>query len=275
MTQPLKLYWWRADSGRPNLGDELGHLLLTRLFKQNVEWASMLECDAISVGSILGWPVEQKILPRRTQPLHVLGSGFMHGFPHDVAHEGMVHHFVRGALSFGKVHPDGKVAPRLGDMGLLCADLPRPTRGTRIPYAVIPHHARVGAPKFARFVADNPGSVLVDLRTDDLDAVCATLLNARVVISQSLHGLIMADALGVPNVWYQDEALHSGGIFKFLDYFSSVGRPPQLSVSQLNVPYARLTIERNIFELAPSVCARTCESIYQGVEEFLSQRQQG
>ena len=44
-------------------------------------------------------------------------------------------------------------------------------------------------------------------------------------MSQSLHGLIFADSLLIPNVWLDFGSIHIGGQFKFYDYFSTVGRP--------------------------------------------------
>lgn len=42
------------------------------------------------------------------------------------------------------------------------------------------------------------------------------------VLSQSLHGLIVADALGVPNVWVAPSSDMVGDRFKFDDYFSTL-----------------------------------------------------
>ena len=45
--------------------------------------------------------------------------------------------------------------------------------------------------------------------------------------SASLHGLIVADSLGIPNTWVfsKKHAIHSTAKIKFLDYFLSVQRP--------------------------------------------------
>jgi pyruvyltransferase len=55
------------------------------------------------------------------------------------------------------------------------------------------------------------------------------IFNANVVLSSSLHGLIIADAYGIPNIWVKlDDKVLTGQNFKYYDYFSSVGRNPNL-----------------------------------------------
>lgn len=294
-SRPLDLFWWKPKMGGFNLGDELGRLVFERYFGMTVQHKNLAEAEAMSVGSILGWPVEKNprslrnrplhmlgtilglpvmknLSAQRTRPLHVLGSGFIHGDPTDIAYNGMVYHFVRGALSYAKIHPDGRAPMRIGDMGLLCGDLVHRAHRQNHKYALVPHHSRVDAPEFRQFVERHPDSVIVDLRTDNLDAVCRQLSSARMVISQSLHGLVLADALGVANVWYGGTALHAGGVFKFLDYFSSVGRLPHLQVSKLDGPKLDLELERNAFELMPAARNRACQEIHLGIERFLKQR---
>lgn len=41
---------------------------------------------------------------------------------------------------------------------------------------------------------------------------------------QSLHGLVVADALGIPNIWIEPTPSMAGGRFKFDDYFSTLDK---------------------------------------------------
>lgn len=59
-----------------------------------------------------------------------------------------------------------------------------------------------------------------------LDVKCTpkTMANSiaecETVLSSSLHGLIFADSLGIPNKWITFEKNLIGGCFKFDDYYS-------------------------------------------------------
>jgi hypothetical protein len=49
----------------------------------------------------------------------------------------------------------------------------------------------------------------------------------RIVLSQSLHGLIVADAFNIPNLWIAPAQHMQGGDYKFMDYFSTLDAPKQ------------------------------------------------
>ena len=56
--------------------------------------------------------------------------------------------------------------------------------------------------------------------TDIIDTICS----AKFVVSESLHGLIVAEAYGIPNVWVEFKDHPEYWDFKYHDFFSSIKR---------------------------------------------------
>lgn len=70
------------------------------------------------------------------------------------------------------------------------------------------------------FAASDPAFMLIDPR-DAPEVVCHQIASCARILSSSLHGLIMADAYGVPNRWI---APGKQGWMKYHDYAASIGR---------------------------------------------------
>lgn len=64
---------------------------------------------------------------------------------------------------------------------------------------------------------------IIDLGSYDVEGTLRDILSCRNILSSSLHGLIIADAYGIPNAFLRS-ASPKGGQFKFLDYFASVDK---------------------------------------------------
>ena len=69
----------------------------------------------------------------------------------------------------------------------------------------------------------NQGVKIIDICAGEKEFI-NELLEVENVISSSLHGLIMADAYGIPNARVNISNKLIGGHFKFKDYCLSVGR---------------------------------------------------
>ncbi len=92
-------------------------------------------------------------------------------------------------------------------------------------YAIVPHGGDIDY--FKNY--DN-----VILPTENWEKVVDYILGAELVISSGLHGLIVAEAFGIPARWIFNETLPSSkneGVFKYNDYFLSTDRSPNDYVS--------------------------------------------
>ncbi|MEE1620759.1 polysaccharide pyruvyl transferase family protein [Zafaria sp. J156] len=227
------VYWYKP-SGWPNLGDELTTLILSRLYgARHTHQSSVDDADLVSVGSNLNQVFGRAEMKARTKPLAVVGSGFMHPLLRAPKLPYARIYSLRGFLSMGLL-PDLPDDVSIGDPGLL---IPRVLDMQSAPsrrFGFIPHVSRIGDQALRGWAESLPGIALIDFRTDDIDRIAQEITSCEVVLSQSLHGLILADALGVPNAWVDAGDLHMGGSFKFYDYFSSVGRDFDLRLNAKN-----------------------------------------
>lgn len=225
MNPNVSFHWWKQKA---NLGDELTNLILSKRYGFDLAYADLADCDAIGIGSILSWPWHRNIFTKRNgKPLHVLGSGLMEPTVSLDLTDQINLHAVRGYLTQTIFTRLGYKEAAVGDMGIVVDKyFPMERVSTPDRIGIIPHHGRVQFAKKLPVLTEE--HIIIDLRTSDIGAIVRQLAQCKYVISQSLHGLIMADAYAIPNVWIYSGALHKGGDFKFLDYFSTVGRSPRL-----------------------------------------------
>ena len=133
---------------------------------------------------------------------------------------------VRGPLTRDALQRQGISVPAVyGDpallMPLIYAPPSRSTRKYRL--GIIPHMHDYGTPDVARLGA-SPGVTIIDILSPTY-TLLDKLFECEAIASSSLHGLIAADAYGIPNVWIECGDRLMGRGFKFRDYFSSTGRP--------------------------------------------------
>lgn len=226
---PVKLYWWN-DAAYPNLGDEITSILLRELYKIDCSWDYPKFADLIGAGSTLGWlrPTEAKGAPKN---LNVVGSGFMFARERLLYTPSLNVISVRGHLSRQKLngYDIGKVS--VGDPGLLVSALPIPASNNHYRLGFVPHHSSFNRGDSIRKM-ESIGAKILDIRTHDWSQFFADLTSCEVIVSESLHGLVFSDALGVPNVWLRSQKAPSYNDFKYFDYFSSVGRDFNANLTQ-------------------------------------------
>lgn len=189
----MKLYYWQG--AWPNFGDELNRLLWPILLP------NFFDDDAgelfLGIGSVLDSrhpPAAHKI---------VAGAGYGGYEPPAILDAGWTIHWVRGPRTARRLDLPPEIG--LGDPAslidrallrrLLGAAHPSPSAQPR-GIGFMPHFELAAWGAWPRAVAE-AGLVFIDPR-DDPARVLAAIAGCRVLLSEAMHGVIVADALRVP-----------------------------------------------------------------------------
>lgn len=195
----------------PNFGDALSPWLVQKLtgfetLQNNGDIPSY-----IAIGSILNRVRDQTV---------VWGTGSFGPEPPREVNRKARYTAVRGPLTRSRVIDRGGKCPRVyGDPALLTpyVHTSQPPKTEEIGLVL-----RWSDDKWLQ-QSVGEGVCLIDLGTDDVDSVLDKMLRCKRIITSSLHGLVIADAYGIPNAWlYSDSP--KGREFKFYDYFLSVNK---------------------------------------------------
>ena len=103
-------------------------------------------------------------------------------------------------------------------MGIQRALTPRARLG------IVPHYADRMHPEFVR-LRSMDGVRDLNVHETSARAFLSEMAECEAVVSSSLHGLIFAEALSIPNLWAEVGDGLPGGRFKFLDWFTSTRQP--------------------------------------------------
>ncbi len=200
--------WWHV--GRPNFGDDINPSYFEKISGRGMRFAAdRRQLHILGVGSILEMANAWSI---------VCGSGFLTR-PRRPPPLPAALVAVRGELSRAAFdHADDVL---VGDpLVLVDAFIGRVEK--RHSVGLVPHVRSIDEWR----ARNTRGIHLVDPAGDPWEVV-RDIASCDVVVSQSLHGLVVADALGVPNVWVASTDAKTGGPFKFEDYFSTLDRPKE------------------------------------------------
>ena len=91
-------------------------------------------------------------------------------------------------------------------------------------YGFIPHY--VDQQIVEEWYGNEDHVTVLNLIHDDVLFTTDRILECEHVISSSLHGVIVAQAYGIPAIWVQFSNKLSGDNVKYEDYFLSVGIKP-------------------------------------------------
>ena len=210
---PLKVYYWREH---PNFGDALAPLILRRFAEVDAIWDTISHASAIVTGSIL----------EHVPPLwdgHIIGAGRLYEDSYLHLHTDTAKVWaVRGPLSAAAIPAGQDFA--LGDPGLLADEMVY-VHNRDIGLGVIPHHTDTALASRPEWYGD--WKTVTIIPSGDPLEIIRTIGRCQRVVTSSLHGLIIADAFGIPRRFEPNPCAtrYEGGMFKFLDYSKSVNTP--------------------------------------------------
>lgn len=136
---------------------------------------------------------------------------------------------LRGPLSWARCgRPSGAV---LGDPGLLVGRVWPAARAKRYRLGIVPHYVDAQHEGIANLARRHPEDVTVIDICAPVPDVLRAITECEAVLSSSLHGLVFADAYGVPCGWLKlgDRLAGTPG-FKVRDHYAALGRSDVLAV---------------------------------------------
>jgi pyruvyltransferase len=215
----VHLHYWKYDpeKGKHNLGDNLSMIIVEKMKERNgIKEEKINGCRHLyAIGSIL---------QAGYQNATVWGSGFIE----DPTSSGISKLFhgayarkldiraVRGPLTAEALQKLGHDVPDVyGDPAMLMPTIYSPENKEKsMEYAVVSHYAD-------KADYDNR----IPIMTTDYQDFIGKLCHAKRIISSSLHGVILAEAYGVPAVLFRPEGADEQiPLYKYRDYYYGTGR---------------------------------------------------
>ena len=257
----IKLYWYTSEY---NFGDVLNTLIFKDFWHLNFTHCKASRCDCVAIGSILALLLTNKFtIGRRLRkifkkPVKVWGSGFSREDPTGCAKmmRRLDVYAVRGKTTLKRLQKyTGKSLSSvvLGDPGLLASklydykNLPK-----KYELGIIPHYVDQDSPFLQNINVEN--SIVIDV-TQPVEQTLKQIAQCKHIISSAMHGLIVADSFGIPNIRMVLSDKIMGGDYKFIDYYSAfdmemptpVIMTPETRINstefikqQYKVPYAKV-----------------------------------
>lgn len=230
--------FWDKDGS--NWGDALNPVLIEYLSGRPARFASGRGTEKyLVVGSILS---------KADSHSEVWGAGFIRK-DETVLERPRVIHAVRGPLSHAQLFSQGIDSPRVfGDPALLLPQFFNPDIEGQYDVGIVPHYEDKKHPWVDRLRAD-PAVRVIDVEGNIFDFV-KEIKSCDVILSSSLHGLICADAYGVPSLWIELSDRVIGAGFKFRDYFASVDREVHAPVRpSLDAPLSKIVAKADRYRI--------------------------
>ncbi|MFU0504481.1 polysaccharide pyruvyl transferase family protein [Pseudaminobacter sp. NGMCC 1.201702] len=214
-------FYWESAHG--NFGDDLNLWL----------WDFLLpgfrdaHPDVLLVG--VGTVLNRALLPQGTRKL-LVGSGFGYGTPPDFSEAAEWDiRSVRGPLTAAKLDLDADLG--VIDPAVMVAEMPEFQNLPKLSEAIFVPHWESTVGGIWPILCKTAGLDYVD-PCGEAKSVIRSIAQARLVVAESMHAAILADAFRVP--WVAVSTSHSINSFKWRDWAATVGvdyRPRHVPIS--------------------------------------------
>ena len=234
--------WWFNDN---NFGDQIGPYLVHKLTGKKVVYVEHLRLKTDNFfllirqlvalifrnGFITSFRILYQtlivnklfcvgsIIHRANYTCHVWGSGLIE--EKDSIHTRNVY-AVRGPVTKSKISNSINSNIAVGDPAILLPLVYNSPKSLKYKVGIIPHVV-----DYDNVVSRvyNKSILIIDIKTKDVEKIIDEICSCDVIVSSSLHGLIVAHAYRIPALWFSFSDKLVGDNVKFRDYFLSVGLP--------------------------------------------------
>ncbi|NMG67397.1 polysaccharide pyruvyl transferase family protein [Azoarcus indigens] len=207
----VSVYCWRPADGRVNFGDHLGRIVVSQLLASRgltLEDEVTSAARMLAIGSVLHFAANGDV---------IWGSGVNGKVPESAfIATALDIRAVRGPLTQEFLRKRGFEVPSVfGDPALLVPHLFRERFECtgELPHVFVPN---------LHDLALVAGQSHVVSPLLGWNKVIAEILRARLVLASSLHGLIIAEAFGIPARYVR--LSETENLFKYQDYYYGTGR---------------------------------------------------
>ncbi len=212
-----QVFWWSPSGdlvGKDNVGDTLGPAIVNAIAKSHGyrRWRPAFKSRLFAVGSTLHYADDNDV---------VWGAG-VNGKISEESHRfrALDVRAVRGPRTKQFLKRWGVSCPDVfGDPGILCSKLwPFESSSSQERITYVPHFRE----DMRRHADSELNSVQVLSPFSAMPRFFQTVASSSLVLSSSLHGIVVAESYGVPAILVENQSGES--LFKYADYYEGTGR---------------------------------------------------
>lgn len=206
----------KSESNKYNLGDSLGEVIIIFMLDK-----AGIDIDA-EVSKTKHFNCVGTNIQGSYQDATIWGSGILptktYAFWQKICGRKLDVRAVRGPLTRKVLLEQGQKCPEVyGDPAILMPLIYSPVLEKK--------HKKLIIPQFVyekEFRKNHPNDYMLSMNTNNYRHVIDEIVSSEIVYTSSLHGIILAEAYGVPAVFFH--GLEDYWDFKYYDYYQSTGR---------------------------------------------------